>query len=326
MLETQLLRTLMVAGNTADAVVRPLSAASGLVQVGNCLYVVADDEDHLGVFNLTGHAPGQLLRLFDEAAPSVCRTSATSATSTTPATPAVHANHSSRKARKRDLESLTLLPPFAGCPHGALLALGSGSRPNRQLGALLPLAACGQPTGAVQVLDLQPLFAPLHTLFSQVNIEGAFVDAGCLCLLQRGHLGDPVSACVRLELQAVLRALAAGAPAAPVQAVQRFDLGCLGGVPLTFTDGAALAGGGWAFSAAAEATSDAYADGFCVGSAVGWVNAAGVLQAVQPLRRICKAEGISVQRTAEGWVFQLVTDADDRQVPAQLLTGVLAGA
>ena len=36
-----------------------LSAASGLVQVGSWLYVVADDELHLGQFLLEGNAYGQ---------------------------------------------------------------------------------------------------------------------------------------------------------------------------------------------------------------------------------------------------------------------------
>ena len=154
-----------------------------------------------------------------------------------------------------------------------------------------------------------------------------------MCLLQRGHQGEAVNACLRLDLQALLQSLAQsqaqsltrGTPAAPLQAVQRYELGQLGGVPLCFTDGVACPGGGWAFSAAAEATDDSYADGACAGSAVGLVNAAGTLQAVLTLRRNCKAEGISVTATAAGLAFLLVTDADDPQVPAQLLAGVLPG-
>ncbi len=43
-----------------------LSAASGLVRVGERLYVVADDEVHLGVFDSSAmHAPGALLRLLE---------------------------------------------------------------------------------------------------------------------------------------------------------------------------------------------------------------------------------------------------------------------
>jgi hypothetical protein len=308
-LETQSLRALMVAGSGNDPAPRPLSAASGLVRIGQRLYVVADDENDLGVFDLEGAQPGQRWRLID--APTGAQS------------PGLSGSNPTRKALKRDLESLTLLPALTACPHGALLALGSGSRPNRQLGALLPLDASGQATAAVQLLDLSALYAPLQTLFAQPNIEGAFVDQGSLCLLQRGHQSQAVNACLRLDLQALLQTLPSGRPSAPVQAVQRFDLGARDGVALCFTDGAACPGGGWVFSAAAEATDDSYADGACAGSAVGFVNAAGALQTVQPLRHPCKAEGISVTATATGLALLLVTDADDRRVPAQLLSALL---
>lgn len=84
-----------------------LSAASGLVRAGKFLYVVADDELHLGVFDAAGAAAGSLLRLFDGELPE---------------------SGSKRKKKKPDLEALTLLPPFAAFAHGALFALGSGSR------------------------------------------------------------------------------------------------------------------------------------------------------------------------------------------------------
>ena len=41
-----------------------LSAASGLVRAGRFLYVVADDELHLGVFHAAETTPGHLVRLF----------------------------------------------------------------------------------------------------------------------------------------------------------------------------------------------------------------------------------------------------------------------
>ena len=57
--------------DTGDAgMPRHLSAASGLVCVGSSIYVVADDELHLGVFDAAGNAPGRLLRLFDGELPA----------------------------------------------------------------------------------------------------------------------------------------------------------------------------------------------------------------------------------------------------------------
>ena len=84
-----------------------LSAASGLVAVGQFLYVVADDELHLGIFEIDSHRPGTLLRLFPRALPS---------------------HPTKRKKAKPDLEALLQLPAFNHHPHGALLALGPGSK------------------------------------------------------------------------------------------------------------------------------------------------------------------------------------------------------
>ena len=110
-MRTELLRTL-----TLDASQHPLgrphlSAASGLVLLGQRLYLVADDEQHLGVLDLGSDAPLQLLRIVEGDLP---------------------AGAAARKAAKRDFEAITLLPPHAQAPHGALLVLGSASRPQRQ--------------------------------------------------------------------------------------------------------------------------------------------------------------------------------------------------
>jgi len=61
MLKVRVVRTVSV---ETDAALSHLSAASGLVQVGQRLFVVADDEPTLGVFDATGEHPGRLHRLF----------------------------------------------------------------------------------------------------------------------------------------------------------------------------------------------------------------------------------------------------------------------
>jgi hypothetical protein len=99
-----------------------LSAASGLVQAGRYLYVVADDEHHLGMLQADGEQPVQLLRLLPSDLPQ---------------------GKEQRKRGKPDLEALALLPPHAAWPNGALLALGSGSRPQRCRAILLTLDAHG---------------------------------------------------------------------------------------------------------------------------------------------------------------------------------------
>ena len=127
------LRALDLADPGDTGLPRHLSAASGLACAGSTIYVVADDELHLGVFNAVDNTPGRLLRLFDGELP---------------------AEKVARKKLKPDLEAITELPPFGNYPHGALLALGSGSKKNRRRGALLRLDPFGAIDGAPLPLDV----------------------------------------------------------------------------------------------------------------------------------------------------------------------------
>jgi hypothetical protein len=277
---------------------RHVSAASGLVRLGQRLYVVADDEHQLAMFDLGGGGAGVLHALFAGALPDDAK---------------------ARKAAKPDLEALAYLPPFAGHPHGALLALGSGSRPQRERAVLLACDAAGGLQGPVREIDLAPLYAPLHARHAKLNIEGAFVVADRLCLLQRGSGADPVNELIRFDRAAVQAWLLGGAVPAPIDST-RHALGDIDGVPLCFTDGTALPDGGWAFCAAAEATDDNYADGPCRGSAVGIVAPDGRLCGLWPLALRCKVEGIAATVDGDALQLLLVTDADDRAAPALLLS------
>lgn len=287
-----------------------LSAASGLVRAGAWLYMVADDEHHLGmlpataavVLQPTAQAPlVQLHRILDGDLPADART---------------------RKKRKPDLEALALLPASPAHPNGALLALGSGSKANRQRGIAIALDPAGRPAGAAQMVDLTPLYTPLRAEFADLNIEGAFVANDELHLLQRGNKGDARSACISYPL-APLQAWLAGLRTEPPVALRTtlFDLGMVDGVPLGFTDGAALAegAGGWLFSAVAENTDDSYSDGECVASAIGWVGADGVLGRISRLDGAPKVEGIAL----DGERLLMVTDADDPACASQLLVVAL---
>jgi hypothetical protein len=227
-----------------------LSAASGLVSIHERLYVVADDEHYLAEFDATAHdAPGRLLRLFEGELP---------------------VSPKRRKSTKPDIESLARLPAMPGCPSGALLGLGSGSRPNRNTGVLMTLGSDGGVEGAARRVDLTPLYAPLSRQFAELNIEGALVVGDELLLLQRGHKGGSPNACIHLAWAEVLPWLL-GRSTAPVHAtaVRRYDLGEVDGVPLCFTDGSALPGRAWLFSAVAENVDDSYNDGLCVGASIG---------------------------------------------------------
>ncbi|MBC7618941.1 MAG: hypothetical protein H7293_08140 [Candidatus Saccharibacteria bacterium] len=281
-----------------------LSAASGLVRSGAQLFVVADDELHLGVFEDTlggcgALRPGRLVRLLDGDLP---------------------AERGARKKAKPDLETLALLPPLPGCTCGALLALGSGSQSNRETGVLLALGAPGMLNGRTASVQLAPLYAPLRKRFADLNIEGAWVSSGELLLLQRGNKGDAHSACIRYDWNLMAPWLAGLQPLPPAaKSVQVLNLGSVDGVPLSLTDGVPLPNGEWMFSAVAEDTLDSVADGACVASALGVVTPEGLVRTCVTLQGEPKVEGIALQTDGDEWLVTMVTDPDDPNVPSQCL-------
>lgn len=302
MLETRIVRELLVDDATGGTGQAHLSAASGLVKLGHRLFVVADDEHHLAMFDRSNREPGRLVPLFDGKLPL---------------------RHQARKAAKPDCEALLALPAFAGYPHGALMALGSGSRPSRQRAALLALDAAAEIQGSARTVDLAPLLAPLHELIPDLNIEGALVQGDVFSLLQRGNSGAATNARIDWSWHGLQRWLAEAGPAPKPAAITRFALGAIEGVALSFTDCAPLPSGEWLFSAAAEDTADTYNDGRCVGSAIGLIDAGGTIRLLERLSRVCKVEGITASAAGETINLLLVTDADDRRQPAQLLSAEL---
>jgi hypothetical protein len=294
------IRTLTLDTAAAPGMAAFVSAASGLVRAGPHLYVIADDLQHLARFPASHAGPGSLVRLFHGTVP---------------------ADDKARKKVKRDLESLVVLAPFAGYPHGALLALGSGSRPRRRMGAVVALDAHGRVASKAARVDLAALYAPIEREFGELNVEGAFVCGGYLALLQRGGQGEPRNARIRVKLPHLLQAIVSRRPlpASALHDIVDYPLPAIDGIPLGFTDGAALRGGGFAFTAVAENTQDAYADGACAGSAIGIIGANDKLRSLWRLAPPLKVEGIAVEETRTSLRIQAVTDADDPKVPARLL-------
>ncbi len=275
-----------------------LSSASGLVRVGKWLYAVADDEHHLGRFTADA-APGDCVELHRILAGDL------------------PVDKARRKKLKPDLEALVLLPAQAGSAPGVLLALGSGSRPNRERGFVLDLDGDGRLHGEARLVELASLYQPLRSTFADLNIEGAFVAGERFHLLQRGNKGAGRNAAIEYSLAEIQDWVAGARPDAPAAiGVEQFSLGAVGGIPLGFTDGTALPGGGWVFSAVAEDTHDSYQDGRCAASAIGWVDANDRLQHLEPIAGAPKVEGIAL--AGDGHLL-IVTDSDDPAVPSQLL-------
>jgi hypothetical protein len=280
-----------------------LSAASGLVRAGSCLYVVADDELHLGVFPATDNGPGHLVRLLDGELPT---------------------SKPERKKQKPDFETLTLLPASERFPDGAILALGSGSRPNRRLGALLGLDAQGAVRGTPETVDLTSIFASIDAIYSAPNIEGAVVVRDEMRVFHRGNKRDRTNAIVRFSLSSFLDALKPerGSTLEPI-AVDTIDLGHADGIPLCFTDAAVLPSGDMVFTAVAEDTDDTYNDGPCAAAAIGIMDDGGHLRHVLRLNAPLKIEGVDARADGDVIRLLLVTDADDPGIPGALFSATI---
>jgi hypothetical protein len=282
-----------------------VSAASGLVHAGSRLYIIADDELHLGIFPATGTDPGELLRIVPGELPQEPK---------------------KRKRAKADFEALLFLPAFGAYAHGALFAFGSGSTAHRHRGVLLPLNATGKiDRNSTRVLDISSMHAAIATEVGPVNIEGVVAVQDRLLFLQRGNKGKGINAIVGFELTSFCAAAQRNdtLPTLPVQAVRRYALDAIDGVPLGFSDGAALSDGSIVFAAIAEDTKDAYADGPCAGAAIGIIDAQGELRRIMRVHEPAKIEGIFAADDQSTAQLLLVTDADDPAVPSALYGATL---
>jgi hypothetical protein len=263
-----------------------LSAASGLVRLGERLYVVADDEPAIAVFD-PGRRPlaGDLVALDETPLP---------------------ADHAERKAAKPDLESLCLLPD------GVLFTLGSGATEQRERAWLFrPDDREGEE------VSLAELYATLRAELADLNIEGAAVARERLWLAQRGNGRDGENALVELDLAAALSDLRERRTIDPavVMSINRYELGEAEGVALSFSDLCPLPDGRLLFCVVAEAGESTYLDGECVGAGLGVLHRGGV-QALRRLAEPHKIEGVSV---ASGADLLLVADGDDPRRAAPLL-------
>lgn len=284
-----------------------LSAASGLVQVDNWLYVVADDENYLGIFQRDTHDNGCLKMLFPGDLSLV---------------------YEERKAEKPDLEVLTLIPASTQHPHGALLALSSGSKKLRTKGAVISFNHHNELQDDIEIVDLSFLYQELKNKIGKLNIEGAVIVGEDIILFQRGNKKNNVNASIRFPIKQffnyIYHADHKSKHALDIN-ITHYELGHIDNVPLCFTDATVLPNGDLVFTATAENTSDTYLDGACMGSAIGIIKANGELYNIETLDKIIKAEGVEAQIIDDQVHLLLVTDADNPTVPAQLYSAVIHG-
>ncbi len=276
-----------------------ISAASGLVRIDDRLYIIADDENHLAIFDMHDAEPGRCIQL---------------------RAGVLAAPKAQRKKQKADLESLARLPMFTDYPHGALLAMGSGSLPNRSSAFLLALDFAGQVYDEPRAIDLSAWYARLSESFPALNIEAAVVSGQEFCLLQRGGKSGSRNACIRLPLAAVLSSLEKGdqLDGDIPMTMQVCDLGDIDGLPLCFSDAAALSDGRLMFTAITEDSNNSVDDGPCGGAAVGILSRDGVVDQLEIVRPTVKIEGIALRETEKDIEILLVSDDDDPTLASAL--------
>lgn len=280
-----------------------LSAASGLVQVGQWLYVMADDELHLGMFLLEGDNPGELYPCFPGNLPT---------------------NAEERKAAKPDIETLIQMPHFNNPSQQILLALGSGSKKNRCRSAIIPLDEKGNISAPADIIDLSHFYEFLKKEIGNLNIEGAAIVRNDVFLFQRGNKKNKLNVSIRIKLDDFYRILSQPHQYyEPDILVTVYDLGETDHVPYCFTDATSLDTGEIVFIASAENTDDSYLDGACMGSAIGVINEQGKLVFLEPVDKKVKLEGVTANLTGKTIELLLVSDADDPAQAAKLYSAKL---
>lgn len=326
-LEARIVRRVpMLYADGADrALDRPahVRAASSVTWVGNRLALVQDDANFVALIDpVTGLADAVTLpagrddaRTFDV--------------------------ERGNKKHKLDLEAMTRVPVAGG---SLLLALGSGSRKRRESVMTLRFGGGGErPTpGEPAVVPLPELYAALRDLVdfagSDMNIEGALYLDGDIRLFGRGN-GEakaglhPVDATCDIDWTALAAHIAhPDRDTLPsIRRVTQYELGELDGVRYGFTDAIRAGRTQILYSAAAEASKSAEADGEVGGSALGvLLGELGASGRWAPVRNadgspfIGKIEGV-VLDAADPMRALVVVDVDDHTAPSELCDVALSG-
>jgi hypothetical protein len=199
----------------------------------------------------------------------------------------------------------------------ALLAFPSGSRPNRTLASKVQIDLTDNLVGWREI-SFSSLLGFLQQRVPDLNIEGGVVVDGKVSLFQRGNGKAGFNALIEFDVDVISGLLNGQFERETFNPrIVEIPLPKLGGVALTFTD-ACVHDGGVYFAAAAERGASTYDDGEVVGSAIGRLSdGPAILAQIDKV----KIEGLAVAESeARALTFLAVTDADDPDVPSELLS------
>jgi hypothetical protein len=303
-LELHELRHLDLAESPGPGKPSHVASASGVARRGDYVYVIGDELLSLAVFRMSKPEPGHLRGVL-EGEPLD--------------------EGEDPQERKPDLEALSLLPPFPGNPYGALLGLGSGSKPGRDRGFTWSLAADGSLRGEPRTIDLSPLYGLLADNIESLNVEGACVMGERLWLLHRGNHADSTNVIVELDLDEVMTSLRGDLTIDPgeLDVIRSYDLGTLDGVPLAFSDATPLGRDLLVFTASAEEQGGGGPDGAIRGSVVGTIDLGGDVQRLRTIDRRWKVEGVHATIDTGVMDFLFVCDQDEPGESSPLLSAAM---
>ncbi len=312
-------RPMLYAEGGSGSADRPgfVASASSLSTLGEFLFVVQDSANWLAVI----HPDGSVSSLPLPRGPGGVR---------------VYNDQRHNTDEKADLEACVIVDGDDG---PELIAFGSGT--GESSCSVVRIRGVDRAPRAAEVsahfCDAALFYASLrdnrHFTGGRLNIEGAIaLDGDRILLFQRGNAspdqGEAVNATAEVSWSALKAHLddPSSVPPPALEQVTRYELGEIGGVPLTFSDAEYLGGGRVLFSASAEEPKGT--DGGVVGSAIGLIEPGGevrwgAIHDEQGAPFTGKIEGLSFPPDDPSKI-RFVIDDDDENAPSEIYDAVLS--
>lgn len=275
-----------------------LSPASGVVKLGDRVFVVSADTMKLAEFSLANlNEPGSLHEMIS--------------------------NNSNLLPESEDAD---FTPEFESLIHlssedipegGALLAVPSGTSKDKCTGALLLLDKAGA-VESQKLVDFKSLYSLLSSTIPDLNIEGAVCGTEKVFLFQRGNNNGSRNAVIELHKDRFVDCLRyfASVESISLSAITDCELDAINGFRLGFTDAATLEDGRIVFTAAAEES------GNCKGFAIGLMSKELKVLKLKKFDKGPQIEGIFAESLKPPLLW-MVFDKTAPETPSSLYTMVL---